>query len=317
MQSSYFDGILREIYYDQKHPQGFGSINGLYRAAKDIDKNITKRYVRDWLYSQNVYTLHAPLRKRFLRRKTVAPGIYYQMQMDLADVSNISKHNRGITFLLTAIDIFSRKAFVVPLKSKKAKDVLDGISLIFTNYPPVRFLQTDLGKEFHNSLVRTYLTSRNISLFSTSSDTKAALCERYNRTLKQYMFKYFTANRTVVYIDVLQQFVDAYNARTHRSIGMAPNEVTFRNQAIVWTRQYSKYFLGYRKASFKYALNDSVRISKLARQFRKGYLPAYTDEIFVVHDRMGTVPVTYKLRDLSNTVLIGSFYEPELQLVLQ
>jgi transposase InsO family protein len=315
LQSSYFDAILREIYYDQEHPQGYGSIHGLYQAAKKIEKTVTRSYVRNWLQAQDVYTLHAPLRRRFLRRKTLAPGMFYQMQMDLVDLSNISKQNRGYKFLLTAIDIFSRKAFVLPLKSKKATTVRDAIAEIFTNYPPVRFLQCDDGLEFHNRLVKTYLASRNIRMFSTSSDVKAAIVERFNRTLKQRMFKYFTANDTVTYIDVLQKFVSAYNNRSHRAIGVAPNEVTHKNQNEVWKRQYRRYFIGYRKTTFKYNVDDRVRISKLARQFRKGYLKTYTEETFIVHNRIATVPVTYKLRDTADNVLIGSFYEPELQLV--
>ena len=51
---------------------------------------------------------------------------------------------------------------------------------------------------------------------------KCAIVERFNRTLKQRMFKYFTANNTVKYADVLQKFVNAYNARKHRTIGIAP-----------------------------------------------------------------------------------------------
>lgn len=314
--SSYFDEILREIYFDPEHPAGFGSVNGLHHSAQKIDKTVTKDYVEQWLRSQNVYTLHAPLRRKFLRRKTLSPGLYYQMQMDLVDLSSISKKNKGTKFLLTAIDIFSRKAFVIPLKSKKDTDVRNAIQTIFTNYPPVRYVQTDLGKEFHNRAVKKYLASRNIKLFSTSSDTKCAIVERFNRTLKQRMFKYFTANNTVVYIDVLDRFVTAYNNRKHRTIGLSPNEVTYRNQAEIWKRQYHKYLVGYRKGKFKYAVGDRVRISKLARQFRKGYLPTFTDEIFFVEHRLATVPVTYKLRDSSSNVLVGTFYEPELQLVL-
>lgn len=237
------------------------------------------------------------------------------MQMDLVDLSNISKQNRGIKFLLTAIDIFSRKAFVVPLKNKTSAVVRDAIAKIFTNYPPVRYVQTDLGTEFYNRLVKTYLASRKIHLFSTSSDVKCSLIERFHRTLKQRMFRYFTAHKTVRYIDVLDKFVASYNARKHRSIGIAPNDVTHENQSLIWKKQYGKYFIGYRKKlKFKYSVGDRVRVSKLARQFRKGYLPAYTKEIFIVHNRIATAPVTYHLRDTTGDVLVGSFYEPELQL---
>lgn len=315
--SSYSDEILREIYYDLTHPASYGSIEGLYNAAVKDDKSITKDYVKTWLQKQHVYTVHAPIRRKFPRRKTIASGLYYQMQMDLVDLSSISRKNKGYKFLLTAIDIFNRKAFVVPLKSKRDVEVRNAIARIFTNYPPVRYLQTDLGKEFHNRLLKTYLTSRNIKLFSPSSDTKSAIVERFNRTLKQKMFKYFTANHTVKYVDVLDGLVDAYNNKFHRSLGMSPNAVTHKNQSEVWCRQYGAYLLGYRRGKFKFAVADNVRISKLARQFRKGYLPGYTDEVFVIDQRLATVPVTYRLKDKSGEVLIGTFYQPELQLVIE
>ncbi len=315
MSSLLSDETLRTLYYDPNHPASYGSVSDLYLAAKNISPNISLAYVKRWLLSQNVYTLHAPLRKRFRRRKTIAPGMYYQMQMDLVDLSSISNKNDGIKFLLTAIDIFSRKAFVVPLKTKKATEVRNAIAHIFTNYPPVKYLQTDLGKEFYNRAVKNLLSKLGVTLFSTSSDTKCALVERFNRTLKTRMFRYFTANDTVTYVPILQKLVSAYNNRKHRSIGVSPNRVTLTNQSLIWRKQYHRYLLGYRKGKFKYSVGDKVRISKLARQFRKGYLPAYQEEVFVVHLRLSTVPVTYKLRDANEEILIGSFYEPELQLV--
>ncbi len=313
MQSSYSDEVLNRLYYD---PGGYGSINELYKTSKALDNTLTKRYVKRWLLKQDAYTLHTPLKRRFLRRKTIVPGLYHQLQIDLVDLSSISKQNSGFKFLLVALDVFSRKAFVLPLKRKTGLEVKTALSEIFTNYPPVKYIQSDLGKEFYNRAVRDYLKKMGIKLFSTSSDTKSSLVERFNRTLKARMFRYFTANDTVRYIHVLQDFVDAYNNRKHRSIGLAPNEVTYKNEKAVWNKQYAKYMKQYRKAKFKYSVGDRVRISKLARTFRKGYLPTFTTELFTVHDRLATSPVTYLLKDKSNDVLVGSFYEPELQLVL-
>lgn len=315
MSSSLFEETLRTVYYDLKHPDSYASATALYRSVKSIVPSITLKYVKNWLASQNVYTLHAPIRRHFNRRKTVVPGLYHQMQMDLVDLSSISNKNAGYRYLLTAVDVFSRKAFVVPLKNKRDISVKNAIAHIFTNYPPIKYLQTDLGTEFYNRNVKDYLTKQNITLFSTSSDTKSSIVERFNRTLKQKMFKYFTANNTISYVPVLQDLVTSYNNRKHRSIGMAPNQVTLLNQSEVWRRQYHSYMVGYRKGRFIFKNGDHVRISKIARQFRKGYLPAYTNEVFLITDRMATKPVTYKLSDVNGEKLIGSFYEPELQLV--
>lgn len=316
MPSSYSNDILQRIYYDQSNPHGYGSINGLYTTAKKLDNGITKKYVRNWLRSQDVYTLHAPLKRRFLRRKTIVPGLYHQLQTDLVDMSSLSKQNNGFKYLLTAIDVFSRKAFVLPLKRKTGKEVKTALAEIFKNYPPVKYLQSDLGTEFYNQIVKDYLKRMNIKLFSTSSDTKSSIVERFNKTLKQRMFKYFTANDTVRYLPVLQDFVEAYNNRNHRSIGIAPNNVTYKNERDVWNKQYGALKKRFRKAKFNYSVGDKVRISKLSRVFRKGYLPTFTTEIFLIGERLGTSPVTYLLRDQNNDPLVGAFYEPELQLVI-
>lgn len=313
MESSYCNEILERIYYDPWQPQGFGSIDGLYRSAKAIDKKITKTCVRNWLHSQDVHTLHFPSRRHFRRRKTIVPGLYHQMQIDLVDLSSLSKQNSGFKFLLVAIDLFSRKAFVLPLKRKTGIEVRNALVEIFKNYPPVRYLQSDLGTEFYNKQVKEYLRKMRIKLFSTSSDTKSSLVERFNRTLKGRMFKYFTANNTVRYIHVLQDFVDSYNNRKHRSINIAPNEVTYKNEREIWSYQYSKHNTS--PIRFNYSKGDIVRISKLARTFKKGYLPTFSSEQFIVHHRFATRPVTYSLKDMTGNVLIGSFYEAELVLV--
>ena len=202
----------------------------MYHAAKHITLDITLSYVKRWLLTQNVFTLHAPLRRRFLRRKTVVPGLYHQMQMDLVDLSCIKNKNKGYRFLLTAIDVFSRKAFVVPLKTKKGVEVKKAIAHICSNYPPVKFLQTDKGGKCYNHVMKSYLDEHNIISFSTSSDPKASIVERFNKTLKQRMFKYYSANKTLTYIPILQNLVSAYN-RKHSSIGTTPNQVTLANQS--------------------------------------------------------------------------------------
>ena len=76
------DVILKQIYYDPKHPASYGSAISLYRAAKPVLPKLTIRYVKTWLNKQDVYSLHGKLRRRFKRRKTITKGLYYQMQME-------------------------------------------------------------------------------------------------------------------------------------------------------------------------------------------------------------------------------------------
>ena len=101
-------------------------------------------------------------------------------------------------------------------------------------------LQTDKGKEFYNRPVTSWLKEQDIQHFSTHGDAKAAVVERFNRTLKQRLYRYFTAANTLEFVDILPDLVDGYNATPHRSIGMAPKQVNWKNEKAVWKRLYAK-----------------------------------------------------------------------------
>ena len=191
---------------------------------------------------QNVFTLHANVRRKFKRRKIVATGLHYQMQMDLIDLNSIKGYNFNSRYILTSINIFSRKAYVQPLRNKHHRTVLKALENLFQHCPYPMYLQTDQGTEFLSSPMRKYLKDRCVKHFYTSSDTKYAIVERFNRTLKTRMFKYFTANHTLHYLDVLQRMIDAYNRRVHRSLGIAPNDVTLANEKDIWDYEYKNYF---------------------------------------------------------------------------
>ena len=140
---------------------------------------------------------------------------------------------------------------------------------------------------------------------------KAAVVERFNRTLKTKMFRYFTHANTRRHLDVLDDLLHSYNNTHHRSIGMAPSEVNADNEDVVRARLYPPKPKTYR---WKYAVGHRVRIVMQRQPFRKGYLGDWSEEIFT---RLPTVPVTYELRDLVGESIKGRFYEPEIQRVLK
>ena len=92
--------ILRKMYYNPKAAGGFGSIESLSKTSKTKRKK-----TKTWLAKQLPYTLHRPIRRNFQRRRIVVGGIDHQWQADLADVSSLSKENKGYKFLLTCIDV--------------------------------------------------------------------------------------------------------------------------------------------------------------------------------------------------------------------
>ena len=84
---------LEQLYYNPKSPAAYAGEQALYKLAKQSSKKVKLQDVRDWLRKQQTYTLHKPIRKKFLRRKTVVAGIDTQWQADLADLSKLSKFN--------------------------------------------------------------------------------------------------------------------------------------------------------------------------------------------------------------------------------
>ena len=149
-------------------------------------------------------------------------------------MSRLKQANNEITFLLTVIDVFSKRAWCVPLKSKSAAALVTAFRELLSNRAPTT-LQTDKGSEFLNRPLQRLLKEYGVHHFTThNEDTKASIVERYNRTLKTRMWRYFTKNQTLRYVDVLQDFVRSYNDTYHRSIGMAPSAVNGANQEMVW-----------------------------------------------------------------------------------
>ena len=97
-------------------------------------------------------------------------------------------------------------------------------------------LQTDKGKEFYNTTLQRWLKKEDMRHFSTLGDAKASIVERLNRTLKSRLYRYFTVANTTQYLDILPSLVQRYNKDVHPSIGMAPKDVTVKNEAEVWQR---------------------------------------------------------------------------------
>ena len=210
--------------------------------------------------------MHKPVsRLRFATRPVVVYEIDEQWQMDLVDLSKLSKFNSGYKYLLVCIDVLSKFAWVKPLKTKTGAELKTVIKQILSGYPKrqPQVLQTDKGTEFLNVSVKNMLKMNNIKLFYTNSERKASIVERLNRTFKGLMYKYFTKSNSYRYIDVLQDLVQRYNNSYHRAIKMKPKDVTKGNVPEVWMNLYEKRIkLRVNKKRKKVAITRSARSYK-------------------------------------------------------
>lgn len=254
-----------------------------------------------------VEELHKPARRNYPRRKFDVRGLDETWQADLVEMQPYARENRGVRYLLTIIDVLSKFAWAVPVKRKTGNDVTAAMELVLRQGRVPRNLQTDRGREFYNASFRSLMSRYRINHYSTYSNLKASIVERFNRTLKNKMWLQFSLRGSYKWLDILPDLVATYNSSKHRTIGMKPNEVADAETLLLQPRDCQK-----RKAP-KFRIGDKVRVSKNKHVFEKGYTPNWTTEIFTVSRVMeSTVPVTYRLKDYRDKPIAGGFYEEEL-----
>ena len=254
--------------------------------------------------------LHKPKRKNYPRRKIIVNHIDEIFAADLVEMQKFAKLNKGYRYLLTCIDIFSKFAWVIPLKNKKGITIKSALQKIFNKRKP-KFLWTDKGKEFYNKQVLDLLNENNIKLYSTNnSEIKSAVVERFNRTFKNMMYKKFTENNNTIFYNILDELVNNYNNKYHSTIKMSPIE---GSKKVNEKKIKNIYNFEKTKKPGRFRIGDKVRISLEKNIFEKGYDTNWTQEIFEIYDiKYSNVPYYY-LKDLNNEKLDGTFYQEELQ----
>ena len=197
-----------------------------------------------------------------------------------------SKFNRGVKYLLAVIDVFSKYGWLIPLKDKTGKSVASALKTIFEERKPEKML-VDKGKEFYKKDVKDL-----IELYSPENKEKSSVVERWIRTMKEKMWKYFSAKSTNVYMNVLSDLVKEYNNTRHSSIKITPVKVSKKeNKLTVWRNLYPEH-LEIHDIKPKFSVGDKKRISKKKKTFEKGYTTRWTEEIFTIVEVKHTSPIS-------------------------
>ena len=167
----------------------------------------------------------------------------------------------------------------------------------------------DKGSEFYNACFKKWLRDNDIVMYSTHNEGKSVVAERFIRTLKSKIYKYMTSISKNVYINKLDDIVNEYNNTYHITIKMKPIDV--KDNTYINNSKKNNY------KDPKFKVGDRVRISKSKNIFAKGYIPNWSEEVFVIKKVKNTVPWTYVINDLNGEEIIGTFYEKELQKINQ
>ena len=288
------DEIANNPMYDDVQRKDANFISGIMKTKAKFGLGVWNEELAD--------ELHAPVRRKFKRRRVISYGVDDVWSCDLVEMQEWKKQNKGYRYMLNVIDVHSKYAWSIPLKDKTGKTVLDAFKqIVNSSGRKPDHIWVDEGKEFYNKQMDEWIKENNINRYSTHGEHKSAVVERFNRTLKTIMWKRFTAENTRNWIDMLDKLLLQYNNKKHSTIKMTPTEASQMQDPVNFREQP------------KFTVGDQVRISRIKGIFEKGYLPNWSEALYTVHEVKRTDPITYILKDMNGEIIKGGFYTEELQ----
>ena len=141
---------------------------------------------------QLAHELHRQIIRKFKKGKVYSSFRDDIWGVDLADMQSLSKYNKGIKYLLCAIDLFSKYAWVVPIKDKKGTSIVNAFQKIISEGRKPNKIWVDQGGEFYNKLFKRFLKINRIEMYATYNKGKSVVAEGFTRTLKNQIFKHTT-----------------------------------------------------------------------------------------------------------------------------
>ena len=240
--------------------------------------------------------------------------------------------NNGFSWIMTAIDMFSKFAWAIPIKNKTAPIVTEAMKQFLQDNTSPHILQSDNGSEFTSNSFKSLMKDNNIKqIFSLPyKPTSQGVIERFNGTLKRMIFKHMTLYKTKIWVDSLPQFVQNYNNSIHSTIKQTPNKaqyVTGKQEAKIKQEiisSSSKVLNAIKKYS-PLNIGDNVRISNLTKrsvrrnQHRKEYFQNWSKGLYtvfkIIHHTIRENQ--YQLKNKSNLIKQKLYFRHELQPVDQ
>ena len=217
--------LLKYIFYDLYN---FDGVDELYRKAKLQHKNIKKDDVREWLKRQSVsQQTQEPTKFKKKEFKPIYSDDIYAFQLDLTFLPKYKYENDKKYVLFTAININSRFAYAYYSKNKKTESIIKMLDKFLDNAGVINTITCDMGSEYTNDEVKAWFKKHEITVFYVLNDShKLGIINRFHRTLKSKLNKYFIANNTVRWIDIIDKIIFNYNNTINKGIGYTPKQAS-------------------------------------------------------------------------------------------
>jgi hypothetical protein len=291
------------------------------RIGRTLVKNAMKLKI---MFGGNLNeNLAQELHKEYRKPKTfLKVKVFNKDDIWGADLVEMKK-DEDYKYILTVIDLYTKYAWAFPLKNKTGNTIKNTFEDLFEEEPDriPKKLYVDNGSEFYNKTFLDFLKHNNIEIYSTFNQpdersqgpSHNPVIERFNRTLKNFMWKEFTIQGNQKWLKILPKILNFYNHKIHRTIGVSPEEAS-DNPEIIKDKLKEKITENNNEnEKQKFKIGDRVRIFKWKNKFEKGFTHKWSKEIFVISEVHNTNPIVYSIIDLSGEKILGRFYTNELQ----
>ena len=270
--------LLNDLYYKQMN---FDGVNNLYLKAKKFSKDITQNEVKEWLNKQSTHqeTNKTVKKKIYLPIYSETP---FSFQIDLTFFPRYTKKNDGYSVLFTAININTRYAYAYYSKTKEMNTILEMMKKFKENAIEINSITTDEGTEFTNNKFIKYCNEQEIEIYFVKGDShKLGIINRFHRTIKDKLLKYFTASDNVRWIDIIDKIIYNYNHTINTGIGIEPYKVNrFIETEIIADKKNRTEEINDKNLSLN--IGDRCRLKKKEVLFEDKMTTKYSKTIYTI-----------------------------------
>ena len=266
--------LLQNLYNDAS--LGLTTGQKIYSYLKSNgETGYTLSKINEFLKSLEVNQV---LTKRRGNISFVAEGPLVQFQIDLIYMSR-SWFNNGFKYIFACIDVFSKKADMIPLKDREQTTTTKAFEKILNNIGIPKTIYSDQGSEFKNNTFQKLLDKHNIQIIFALGH--APFVESFNKTMKNRMMKYMKLKNTSNWSKIMSPVLDAYNNSPHSTTKIAPNKVNKDNEIQVSMNINKRA----KKGTYpKLEIGDNVRVPVI-HKIKKGYKDSFSMEIHKLEDK--------------------------------
>ena len=324
--------FLYDLYYDEKKPGSYSSINSLFREVRKLGrKDIKYNDVKKFLNQQEVHTIFSKVHRKKKNPFLRSYSLHYLAEGDCGYLDKKDKNlNRGYAFFLVVVNVLSLKTYCEPLRSLKSSEVSKALRKIFKKLKVFHF-RTDGGSEFLGDSKAVY-RDFGIKHYTNLTSVHCPLAESRVKLIKRKLTKVMYAKNTRSWIKFLPDIISTINESASSKLNWhSPNEVEdkFSSAELYQLRYHNRKrpenkknekscLVNYKRYNkeYKYKLGSVVRLTKVKTAFQREYSISNTLELFLLSTRKKMDGISmYTVKSLSGEDLAGYVYDDEIVLV--